>query len=183
MSNNFNRRDFLKTIGLSSAALALPKWSFGDPFSERPEPVFARGQTRVYHGEHLTAISLPVGGIGAGCIQINGRAERKIWQIFNNHSQAFVPDSFFAIRARTKGGEPIIRVLQTSQVGPFEAMKSLSFRGEYPFGWYEFEDDEVFTKAYQVDEKICVEGKCKKERLKFEIKIDKIRGEVFVKNM
>ncbi len=147
MSNNFTRRDFLKTIGLSSAALALPKWSFGDPFSERPEPVFARGQTRVYHGEHLTAISLPVGGIGTGCIQINGRAERKIWQIFNNHSQAFVPDSFFAIRARTKGGEPIIRVLQTSPVGPFEAMKSLNFRGEYPFGWYEFEDDELPVKV------------------------------------
>lgn len=31
MDNNFNRRDFLKTIGLGTAVLALPKWSLGDP--------------------------------------------------------------------------------------------------------------------------------------------------------
>jgi uncharacterized protein (DUF608 family) len=146
MDNNFNRRDFLKAIGLSTAALALPEWSLGDPFPEQPESVFARGQTRVYRGEHLTAISLPVGGIGAGCIQINGKAERHAWQIFNNFTHAFVPDSFLAVRVRTKGKEPVMRALQTSPVGPFEAMKDLSFRGEYPFGWYEFEDDKLPVK-------------------------------------
>jgi hypothetical protein len=46
-----------------------------------PRPL-ERGQTRVYRGEHLTAISLPVGGIAAGPIQINGEARRHIWQIF-----------------------------------------------------------------------------------------------------
>ena len=143
MDNNFNRRDFLKTIGLGTAVVALPNWSLGDPFALTPESVFARGRTRVYHAEHLTAISLPVGGIGAGCIQINGKAERHVWQIFNNFTNAFVPDSFLAVRVRAKGKEPVIRALQTSPVGPFEAMKSLKFRGEYPFGWYEFEDNRL----------------------------------------
>ncbi len=102
--------------------------------------LLARGQTRVYRGENLTAISLPLGGIGAGCIQINGKAERPIWQIFNNFNGVFVPDSFFAVRAKALGGQPIVRALQTSPVGPFEAVKSLTFRGEYPFGWYDFQD-------------------------------------------
>jgi len=105
--------------------------------------LYARGKTRVYEGEHLTAISLPVGGIGAGSIQIDGRAVRHVWQIFNNMNQAFVPDSFFAIRVTPQGGEPVLRALQTEAVGPFPAMKALTFRGEYPFGWYTFQDPAV----------------------------------------
>jgi len=102
--------------------------------------LLARGETRVYRGDHLTAISFPLGGIGAGCIQINGKAERAIWQIFNNFKGAFVPHSFFAVRVKAAGSEPIVRALQTSRVGPFEGMKRLSFRGEYPFAWYDFGD-------------------------------------------
>ncbi|NQT83675.1 glucosylceramidase [bacterium] len=105
--------------------------------------LLARGETRVYRGRDLTAINLPIGGIGAGCIQINGGAERKIWQIFNNFKGVFVPHSFFAVRAKAAGDRPIVRALQTSPVGPFKAMKNLNFRGEYPFGWYDFEDAEL----------------------------------------
>jgi uncharacterized protein (DUF608 family) len=83
-----------------------------------------------------------VGGIGAGLIQMNGKAERSVWQIFNNFTQASVPDSFMAIRA---GG--VVRALQTSSVGPFTKMNSLRFRGEYPFAWYDFEDPELPVKV------------------------------------
>ena len=103
----------------------------------------ARGESRVYTGEHLTGISLPVGGIGAGSIQIDGRGVRHVWQIFNNMNQAHVPNSFFAIRVKPAGGKPILRALQTEPVGGFPAMKTLSFRGEYPFGWFTFEDPDL----------------------------------------
>ena len=105
--------------------------------------LLARGEQRVYRGEHLNAISFGVGGFGAGLIQMNGMAERAIWQIFNNHSQATVPNSFFAVRAKVAGGEPVVRALQTSPAGPFEPMADLSFRGEYPFAWYDFEDADL----------------------------------------
>jgi len=105
--------------------------------------LLARGEQRVYRGEHLTAISFGVGGFGAGLIQMNGMAERAIWQIFNNYSQATVPNSFFAVRAKSAGGEAVMRALQTSPAGPFESMESLSFRGEYPFAWYDFEDADL----------------------------------------
>ncbi|MFW6164193.1 MAG: GH116 family glycosyl-hydrolase, partial [Planctomycetota bacterium] len=105
-----------------------------------PEALYARGETRVYEGEHLTAISLPVGGIGTGSLQIDGRGVRHVWQIFNNMNQASVPHSFVAIRVQPQGAEPVLRALQTEAVGPFAAMEALRFRGEYPFGWFTFTD-------------------------------------------
>lgn len=99
-----------------------------------------RGEPRIYRGENLEAISLPVGGIGAGLIQMDGRATSHIWQIHNNHIGVRVPDSFFAI-AVGQDGERIVRALQTEAAGAFEPMAGLSFEGRYPFGWYRFEDD------------------------------------------
>jgi len=109
--------------------------------------LFARGEPFVYRDEHLGAVSLPLGGIGTGCIQINGRAERHVWQIFNNHKHAQVPHSFFAVRVKKGSDEPAVRALQTTPVGPFAAFEGLSFRGEYPFGWYEFEDPGMPVKV------------------------------------
>lgn len=108
--------------------------------------LYSQGETRVYSGDNLGAISLPVGGIAAGCIQMDGKARMAIWQIFNNHQSVTVPDTFFALRAKTDG-EPVVRALQTEAVGPFVPMQSLTFRGEYPFGWYDFYDPTVPVKA------------------------------------
>lgn len=99
-----------------------------------------RGQTRVYRNEYLTGISLPLGGIAAGPIQINGEARRHIWQIFRNYEGVTLPNSFFAVRAQSGQAAPVVRALQTVGEGPFTAMNSLSFSGEYPFGWYTFEE-------------------------------------------
>ncbi len=103
--------------------------------------LLAVGQQRVYRGQHLEAVSLPVGGIGAGCVQVNGKAELKVWQIFGNFEPVQVPHSFLAVRTRTTDGRTAVRALQTEAVGPFEPFRKLSFRGEYPFGWFDFEDE------------------------------------------
>jgi uncharacterized protein (DUF608 family) len=105
------------------------------------------GESRVYSGKHLEAISFIVGGIGAGGIQFNGNGEPAIWQIATNHTEIRVPDTFLAIRAQPEGGQPVIRALQTKPIGAFKAMKSLSFQGEYPFGWYHFEDPDLPVKV------------------------------------
>ncbi|HUT23417.1 MAG TPA: GH116 family glycosyl-hydrolase [Sumerlaeia bacterium] len=107
---------------------------------ESDPALFALGEQRVYEGERLGAISLPVGGIGAGVIQMNGKAQIAIWQIFNNYKHFSVPHSFFAVRAKSPRTRPVVRALQTEPVGAFRAAESLRFRGEYPFGWYDFED-------------------------------------------
>ncbi len=105
--------------------------------------LFARGQRHVYEGEHLTAISLPVGGIAAGPIQINGEGRRHVWQIFKNYQGLALPDSFFAVRAQAGNATAVMRVLQTVKEGSFQPMKSLRFSGEYPFGWFTFQDPDL----------------------------------------
>jgi len=137
-------------IGLGTILLMVPQSTFGQQVPSKYSPdlterlndprLLAAGQTRIYHGPNLEAISLPVGGIGAGCIQFNGRAERAIWQIFNNFNTVSVPHSFFAVRAKAADSQPVVRTLQTGKVGPFKPMQSLAFRGEFPFGWYDFAD-------------------------------------------
>ena len=98
---------------------------------------------RVFTGEHLTAIDVPLGGVGGSVIRMDGTAQRRWWHIFNNFEErkdtGWVPNSFFAVRA-TATGKPIVRALQTESAGPFTAMDSLSFRSEYPFALYDFED-------------------------------------------
>lgn len=111
--------------------------------------------SHTYKDQYLTAIDFPVGALGGSVIRMNGKAERNRWQIFNNFEErkgsGIVPNSFFAIRAG-QGGTTVLRALQTSPVGPFKAMNSLTFQGEYPFVWYHFVDSalplEVKLEAY-----------------------------------
>ncbi|MDP4643432.1 MAG: GH116 family glycosyl hydrolase [Opitutales bacterium] len=125
--------------------------------------LIGHGKTTVYEGERLEAINFMVGGIGAGAIQFNGKAEPAIWQIGCDYEERRVDDSFLAIRAQAEGGESIVRALQTESVGPFAAMSSLKFEGEYPFAKYRFEEStlpievemEVFNPFIPMDLKAC----------------------------
>ncbi len=105
-----------------------------------PAVLFGRGKERVYRGEYLGAIRLPVGGIGSGCVQVDGRAVPWIWQIAGNMTQAHLPDTFFALSWKTREGKTGARTLQTAPAPGFPPVASLSFRGEYPYGWYTFHD-------------------------------------------
>jgi len=99
-----------------------------------------------YQGEYLTGLDFPIGALGGSLIRMNGKAERRWWQIFNNFEEragsGIVPNSFFALRTKTKNAT-VVKALQSSAVGSFQAMDSLSFQGEYPLGWYNFEDDDL----------------------------------------
>jgi uncharacterized protein (DUF608 family) len=109
-----------------------------------------RDGAHTYEGQYLTAIDFPVGALGGSVIRMNGKAERQWWHIFNNFEEragsGIVPNSFFAIRAE-KDGATVVRALQTSPVGPFKAMNHLTFQGQYPFGWYDFADEELPVKV------------------------------------
>ena len=48
-----------------------------------------RGTNTVYKDENLSAIQFPVGGVGTGCIQYDGNAVPRYWQIFNNMGHDF----------------------------------------------------------------------------------------------
>ena len=103
----------------------------------------------VYSGEQLTGIDFPVGPTGSGGIQHLGDGTRNHSWIFNIESQLNdnwsryqmrVPHSFFAVRGQLAGDQPVVRALQTVKEGPFAAMDSLTFEGEYPLATYRFAD-------------------------------------------
>lgn len=90
-----------------------------------------------YEGKYLTGLDFPVGALGGCVIRMSGKAEREWWQIFNNFEErkgsGTLPNSFFAVRTAPAGGDGVaVRALQTSAVGPFAPMRSLSFQGESP---------------------------------------------------
>ena len=103
-----------------------------------------------YQGKYLTGLDFPIGAVGGSLIRMNGTAERNWWQIFNNFEERAgsgdVPNSFFAIRTKTNN-DTLVKMLQTSSEGLFPGMDSLTFQGEYPFGWYHFHDRELPVKV------------------------------------
>jgi uncharacterized protein (DUF608 family) len=113
-------------------------------------PAQAGGPSVIYSGEQLTGIDFPVGPLGSGGIQHLGDGTRNQSWIFNvesqlntnwNRRQMRVPHSFFAVRAKTASGDPVVRALQTVEEGPFRPVDSLTFRGEYPLASYALADD------------------------------------------
>lgn len=102
--------------------------------------LLSRGQPTIYEGDRLGAIQFPVGGIGTGCIQYDGHAVPRYWQIFNNMGHDYIPNSFFAIRVKRED-QVEVRALQTEDVGRFRGMRSLKAISQFPFMKYSFEDD------------------------------------------
>lgn len=72
---------------------------------------------KIYQGESLRAIAMPLGGIGTGTVALCGDGSLRQWQIHNqvNHL-ACLPHSFFAIWTHPDRSSepPVARVLQSS---------------------------------------------------------------------
>ncbi|MGQ9730027.1 MAG: GH116 family glycosyl-hydrolase [Candidatus Zipacnadales bacterium] len=96
---------------------------------------------RVYTGEHLAAVAMPIGGIGTGTIWLDGQGRLSVWQIFNNYTEVRIPDSFFAVRAQADGEEAVVRVLQISGESGFEPVSALTYEAGYPIAHLTFQDD------------------------------------------
>ena len=102
-----------------------------------------RGESHFYANEYLEAIQFPVGGIGTGCVQFDGEAVPKFWQIFNNMTHDFIPNSFMAVRVK-RGDDVALRALQTKSVdGGLQGMASLKCKNDFPFLAYVFEDEDI----------------------------------------
>jgi len=144
------RRDFLKVLGVG--ALALYGEALVTPVEAARHPnapgaltagerfgTYALTAPRVYKGEHLGAVAMPIGGIGTGTIWLDGQGRLRVWQLFNNSTESRVPGSFLAIRVQSEGKQPELRVLQTEPEPGFAACQSLTFEGGYPLARLDFE--------------------------------------------
>ena len=104
-------------------------------------------ESRANTGNDLSAIEVPIGGIGTGCFFMNGKGQRCMWTLWGFPDCSPVPknveNSFFAIRVRQESGRAVVRALQTEPIGPFPAVERLKFWNEYPYASYDFHDDQL----------------------------------------
>ena len=104
------------------------------------DSLFAKGESKVYKGEELTCIGMPVGGICAGQLYLRGDGTLAYWQIFNYPDftgygdtcyRTYTPPSpvahGFAVTVIEKGDEQP-RTLHKKE------FPNVEFVGEYPIG-------------------------------------------------
>jgi uncharacterized protein (DUF608 family) len=145
-----SRRDFMGKVATGATVAALSgelAWAKGGhklaPLTPAQQSALQRyplTRPRVYQGQHLEAIAMPIGGIGTGSVWLDGQGRLAIWQIFNNLSEPRIPASFFAVRARAGSGQAVTRVLQTTAEGSLAPMASLEYEGGYPIARLTFRD-------------------------------------------
>src|SRR5437667_380785 len=105
------------------------------------DSLFAKGQSKVYKGEELTCIGMPIGGICAGQLYLLGDGRLGYWQIFNLPDftgygdtcyRTYTPPSSvqqsFRIVVKPKKGEDQERTLDK------KGFPNVKFVGEYPIG-------------------------------------------------
>jgi uncharacterized protein (DUF608 family) len=138
------RRRFLQAVGVGAVGAS---WALADDLAPPTAPRlgrlrrFERTPPRVYSGERLSAVAMPIGGIGTGSVWLDGRGKLGVWQVFNNQNETRIPGSFFAVRAQPEGEPAVTRVLQTVGEPGFEPVQSLTFEGGYPIARLAFQDE------------------------------------------
>ncbi len=109
---------------------------------------------KVYDGNHLDRIALPLGGIGTGTVSLGGRGDLRDWEIMNRPAKGFIPyigqqtGPFFAIFTRSRDGHTQARALEgplplsayenshgsTAINHGLPRFRDCSFAAAYPFG-------------------------------------------------
>jgi uncharacterized protein (DUF608 family) len=119
----------------------------------------------IYQGDHLNQINFPLGGIGSGCIALNGRGALVDWSIFGNPNLGWRPElSFFGLWAKAGNDESVFRVLEGEQAPPYgwggesqgtgplamvglPHMRAATFEGKFPFAKVALKDPDMPLEA------------------------------------
>lgn len=168
-SDKSTRREFLITT--SSAALgAAIHGTAPSPDSAHPtahdsthdfyslDELLKHGPQRTFTGDRAVQIAMPLGGIGAGCVCLNGYGGLQDFSIDHHPATTALPEGYSPCKAafamlHIKGEKPITKLVE----GPFPVLKiydqglqgegyrrggfegfprfgKSEFKGEYPFG-------------------------------------------------
>ena len=135
-----------------------------------PETLYRRQPQRTFRGRHLLQITLPMGGIGAGCIGLNGQGGLQDFSIRNTPATTALADGHAAgdaafatlylpasgVARLVEGPMPAERVYdqglkgQGYRAGGHEGLprfREVTFTGSYPFGQVTLADPEVPLKV------------------------------------
>jgi uncharacterized protein (DUF608 family) len=135
------------------------------------EDLFHPGPQRTFTGERTTQIALPIGGLGAGCVCMNGYGGLQDFSIRTRPETSALPEGFTAdspeaafavlhIKAGTQGGVtklvegpfPPFKIFDQGLQGQglrrggfegFPRFTQCTFKGEYPFGEAKLSDPSI----------------------------------------
>jgi uncharacterized protein (DUF608 family) len=172
------RREFLVTSSSVALGAAIPLG--GAPTADEIaadvrakvdgyslEDLLRAGAQRTFTRDTATQVAMPVGGIGAGCVCVNGYGGLQDFSIWNHPTTTALPEGF----AAAKAGFAILHIKKPSTVtklieGPFPVLKifdqglqgegyrrggfegfprfqKCEFKGEFPFGEAHISDPSV----------------------------------------
>ena len=179
MQEKTTRREFL--VNTSSAALAASVPAAVRPASEAvlPDDLVREhipysldelprgGSQRTFAGDKATQVAMPLGGIGAGCICVNGYGGLQDFSISNHPATTALPEGFAPARAAfailhvkkprpvtklVEGPFPVLKIFDQGLQGEgyrrggfegFPRFEKCMFKGEYPFGEVKISDSSV----------------------------------------
>ena len=123
--------------------------------------LYAKGPQRSFTGQDLDQIAFPLGGIGAGQINLGGSGDLIDFSIFNRPALGKQPMAFATVTAMAPGKSNVARVIEgpvtQSRIyrnGEYGSgfhvgheglphMKQATFRGEFPFAEVDFKDPDL----------------------------------------
>lgn len=121
------------------------------------EGLYAKGSKKVYRGDDLTCIGMPVGGICAGQLYLRGDGTLAEWGIFNvdrftgygdDCYRTYMPPSpveqGFGLAITAAGGRTVYRTLDR------RGFPRIEFTGEYPIGTVRYRTAEGDTDPVEV---------------------------------
>jgi uncharacterized protein (DUF608 family) len=135
------------------------------PYSSKE--LFAAGPQRSFSSDTATQIAMPLGGIGAGCICLNGYGGLQDFSIWNRPSTTALPEGYSSSQAAfatlhvkgesaltklVEGPFPILKIFDQGLQGEgyrrggfegFPRFQKCVFKGEYPFGEATLTDSSV----------------------------------------
>lgn len=93
---------------------------------------------------------IPLGGIGAGSVEIRDDGLFHEWQIFGNwrgdELRLSIEKAFFTLHAAPRGGPSISRVLATESRDGLQPVDGIRYTGRFPFAELEYQiEDSPFT--------------------------------------
>lgn len=103
--------------------------------------IFESGTPHIYHGEALSEIAMPLGGIGAGQLYLTGSGRLAAWQLVNNFRTA--PNDtcgFFAVHTCDVHGNTVARRLHKDS-GNHDGLNDIRATCEYPYMRLAYQDD------------------------------------------
>ena len=92
--------------------------------------------------------AVPLGGLGAGTIELRADGSLRDWNIFNNSpggggNKVQLDEAFFALKVKDESGHSTVKTLRTHAPRFLPVIRQIEYSGAYPVSRLVFSDDEI----------------------------------------